>query len=151
MAYKNKEDKNAAQRRYHERNRDKQKAMMKKYYDNNKHKWPDYETVKAGQPAGTRRWYAIKSRYKLTKEQWEAIYDSQGRVCAICKIDSEKTAIDHDHSCCAGDRSCGSCVRSILCVPCNHALGFIRDNPAIAREMAVYLEHWAINDRSGKH
>ena len=31
--------------------------------------------------------------------------------------------IDHNHKCCSSDRSCGHCIRGILCVRCNTHLG----------------------------
>lgn len=145
MAYKNKEDKNAAQRRYHARNRDKQRVMMKKYYENNKDKWPDYETVKAKQAPGTRRWYAIKSRYGLTKNQYLDLLESQNSVCACCEKAYDKYDIDHDHACCPGDRSCGKCVRGIICHGCNCALGYIKEDPETVKRMLKYLK------RHGKH
>lgn len=51
-------------------------------------------------------------------------------------------AIDHDHSCCATGASCGNCVRGILCRRCNSALGYLQDDPRVARQAAEYLQKW---------
>ena len=34
-------------------------------------------------------------------------------------------AIDHNHACCSGKRSCGNCIRGVLHVLCNKNLGFL--------------------------
>lgn len=38
-------------------------------------------------------------------------------------------AIDHDHRCCPGERSCGQCVRGIVCRACNNAMPHTLDTP----------------------
>jgi hypothetical protein len=49
--------------------------------------------------------------------------------------------VDHDHACCAaGKRSCGSCVRGLICRGCNSAAGHVYDSPRVARALADYLE-----------
>lgn len=51
--------------------------------------------------------------------------------------------VDHDHSCCpAGQRSCGKCVRGLICRGCNAAAGQLYDNPNAARSLAAYLDRW---------
>lgn len=48
--------------------------------------------------------------------------------------------VDHDRSCCPGDRSCVRCRRGVLCQWCNCALGYAGDDPDVLRRMAAYIE-----------
>ena len=73
-------------------------------------------------------------------------------ACAICGTDLTAFAldhkrrlrpihaVDHDHACCPGGRSCGSCVRGILCRKCNVAIGYLNDDPALAKAVSDYLD-----------
>ncbi len=49
--------------------------------------------------------------------------------CAICgrPPKSYRLSVDHDHTCCPTDISCGRCVRGLLCAPCNRALGWVEN------------------------
>jgi len=97
------------------------------------------------------RW--IKTHYKLTREQWDALLEAQGGKCAICgrtdPLGIGKTNgfhVDHDHACCPGKKSCGKCVRGLLCNHCNPMLGHADDDPAILRSAADYLDRWRAVD-----
>lgn len=61
-----------------------------------------------------------KHRYGVTEEQYRTMLAEQGNACAVCRVSFEtaRPNIDHDHNCCQGSRSCGKCVRGILCPSC---------------------------------
>jgi hypothetical protein len=47
--------------------------------------------------------------------------------------------VDHDHTCCpSGAKSCGRCLRGLLCAPCNLALGLLRDDEEVALGLVEY-------------
>lgn len=79
--------------------------------------------------------------YNLTMDRLLEMYEG-GSFCEICG-DRTSTAIDHDHACCAGDGSCGQCVRGTLCLNCNHMLGSAKDNLGTLRKAVSYLEGFA--------
>jgi len=77
----------------------------------------------------------------LTVEQYDELLEKQNGVCALCKLPSKFTLqIDHDHSCCPTVYSCGRCVRGLLCVACNRALGLFKDNVGMLKSAISYLE-----------
>lgn len=57
----------------------------------------------------------------LTPEQYKAILEEQGGVCALCKQPPKRTrlSVDHDHACCPSERACERCRRGLLCNICN--------------------------------
>lgn len=67
----------------------------------------------------------LKSKYGLTLEQYNEILESQGGGCAICHKEPVRNplCVDHDHRCCPGSKTCGKCVRGLLCVYCNSTVG----------------------------
>lgn len=48
--------------------------------------------------------------------------------------------VDHDHACCPGSKTCGTCVRGVLCGGCNRAAGCVSDDPDRLHALAWYLE-----------
>lgn len=90
--------------------------------------------------ANSTRWDRIKSRYDLSREEWEDLLKSQGGVCAICKEESIRWHTDHDHSCCPPDKkTCGKCVRGILCNRCNQAIGLLKEKAENFQNAMEYL------------
>lgn len=79
--------------------------------------------------------------YSLTEEKYQALLAAQGGLCAICckSLDQVRSCVDHDHTCCPGGKSCGDCVRQILCDKCNVGLGSFGDNPSLLASAIEYL------------
>jgi DNA repair exonuclease SbcCD ATPase subunit len=120
-------------------------ARSKAYYHRNldECRRKGRETAKArhaADPALKRR-NKLKSDYGMTPEQWQAMFEAQGRKCAICGSEhpNAKPGWNTDHCHKTGR------VRFILCAHCNRGLGAFRDNPEIMRKAADMLE--AIQDK----
>jgi hypothetical protein len=82
--------------------------------------------------------------FGLDDAAFAAMLAEQGGECAACGTTRGPWHIDHDHICCPGSKTCGNCVRAILCASCNCALGFAKDNPATLRALADYLERHGV-------
>lgn len=84
-------------------------------------------------------------KYGLSLDRYFEMLAQQGDKCAICGGTDTGSArhplmlVDHDHACCAGPRSCGKCIRGLICHPCNVALGAAQDDPDRLLAMAAYL------------
>lgn len=90
------------------------------------------------------------SRYGMSADQFMEMAEKQEGACYLCgkPLDLEgrrKVHIDHDHSCCRGDTSCGLCVRGIACAGCNFGIGVFGDSPERLERAAAALR--AANER----
>lgn len=83
----------------------------------------------------------LKIRFGVDIEWYEEQFKKQGSCCALCGIAENQIqgtiknysfSVDHDHI--TGK------IRGILCNPCNRALGFFKDNAAVLRKAADYVE-----------
>jgi hypothetical protein len=94
----------------------------------------------------------MKFLYGVSKEKYDAMELAQNGVCAICKKPESRTlngkvlrlSVDHDHNCCPTKRTCGKCVRGLLCSKCNFILGNSDDNPDILNTAINYLRYYSI-------
>ncbi|OXM65385.1 endonuclease VII domain-containing protein [Amycolatopsis vastitatis] len=94
-------------------------------------------------PRGSSRARRLKHTYNITESTWDQILADQGHQCALCGTDSPGSKgwmVDHDHTCCRGIRSCGACIRGILCGHCNSGLGHFRDSPDRLRKAIDYMD-----------
>jgi hypothetical protein len=143
-------------RRWRNANPEKKRELSKRWYAANREKtreasrrWYRANTKKRQETK--KRWYRANpekqremglKKLTLTIQQYDTLLAAQNGVCAICKqpnSNEKRLSVDHDHRCCPGKRSCGRCVRGLLCTNCNHALGKFRDLPAVLFAAFAYI------------
>jgi hypothetical protein len=105
----------------------------------------EWHFTEAGQAAHWR--IQLRTKYGITPEQYDAMNEAQGGLCAICgKPETHahkrlpgvrKLAVDHCHN--TGK------VRGLLCAICNRAIGLLGDDASLLRRAAEYLERAAVN------
>jgi hypothetical protein len=82
-----------------------------------------------------RRKHRLRCIYGISLEEYDAMLDRQGGVCAICKRKpDEGKALFVDHCHVTGR------VRGLLCGKCNSVLAFGNDDPDILRAAIAYLQ-----------
>ena len=89
------------------------------------------------------------SHHGLTLDNYNEILEFQRFCCALCVGQPEKLQIDHCHKCCptgkfgvsTGARSCGRCIRGLVCRGCNLMLGGYENRSGTLRitELDEYL------------
>jgi hypothetical protein len=91
--------------------------------------------------AGARRRYT----FGLSIEEVDSLIEAQGNACKLCRGDlGESWQVDHDHACCPSKiKTCGKCVRGVLCRRCNIGLGHFRDNPELLIAASLYVSERA--------
>lgn len=88
-----------------------------------------------------------KLKYGMDADQYAHLLKRQNHACAICEepFGGSRPHVDHDHSCCQDQaKSCGKCVRGLLCSGCNNGLGRFNDDPTRLRAAADYLESFCV-------
>lgn len=81
------------------------------------------------------RWAAIYNRYRLTRAEWQDMFDKQHGCCAICgvaqKMLTHPLEIDLDHS--TGK------IRGLLCRKCNSGISLLGDDVDALKKAIGYL------------
>lgn len=95
----------------------------------------------------------LKQNYGINTKKYEEMLKKSNNGCYICgktkkENNNKYLSIDHDHSCCPEKKSCGSCIRGILCDICNRAVGLLKDNPDNAIAVAMYIKNNKPVDKS---
>lgn len=93
---------------------------------------------------------SLVGNFGISLDDLEHLLENQNWKCRICSdeiYDSKVQHVDHDHSCCSGVKTCGRCVRGILCPRCNKGLGNFRDSSEALRSAADYLEEYSRSNR----
>lgn len=109
------------------------KEYRKQHYNDNRQKYIDkarrWETLQGGK---------LFVRYRLTEDDLSSMIAKYDGKCWLCKT-KPAVYVDHDHSCCSGDTTCGKCVRGVLCSGCNTGLGLLGDNIDGLKRAILYV------------
>lgn len=119
-------------RAWYEANREKSIANVKQWQQENADRLNAYRREYNARP--DRKWAMRDAYYRRTygisAEEFDALLEKQGGVCAIC-VGPDPKHLDHDHE--------TGAIRGILCVNCNQGLGKFFDDPELLERAAAYL------------
>lgn len=96
---------------------------IKKWHEENPHKKKEIQAARTPQ----------ERRAEHLRRHWRLTLEEVGGVCHLCgSVTAGSLHVDHDHS--------TGVIRGFLCRPCNTGIGMLKDNPALLRLAAEYLE-----------
>jgi hypothetical protein len=95
------------------------------------------ENERSEKAKGVHRWAAIYTRYKLTKAEWQTIYDMQHGCCGICGVTQGELShpLEIDQDLATGK------IRGLLCRKCNSGIALLGDDIERLRRAIGYLEN----------
>lgn len=62
-------------------------------------------------PKHTKRKWNLSAHYRITPDEFDALFAKQNGKCAICGVAPQRPVVDHDHE--------TKKIRGILCHGCN--------------------------------
>ena len=136
------------QREYRLKNKDKLKEYHKVYRQTHKNdiknnklryytKHKEKILKKMKDPTNRNNLYdwQLRSRYGITLEQYQQMFNNQNGKCAICGVHqvnlTRKLAVDHCHT--------TEKIRKLLCSNCNTGLGMFKHNQIFLQSAIEYL------------
>lgn len=110
------------------------------------------------------REYHLNKKYKLTSAKYVEMAKDGCEICGKHALPYKKLHVDHDHKCCPVTydeegrsgwfKTCGLCVRGIVCDKCNQAIGryergIMRDDYPNKDKIILYVAKYdaLISDR----
>lgn len=148
MAHKDPEVRAAYHREWRENNREERRAYMREWRltpagrENEVRRNERRRLRRATDPAFSESYrdQKFRLRYGLSLAEYDTLLAGQGGRCAVCGTQggedkSSRLHVDHNHT--------TGVVRALLCGGCNHALGFLCEDPARVEALARYAWKWA--------
>lgn len=118
-------------RDYYARNREKVKEATLARYHANPELYRERAKHWASKNPERRRENFLRWRYGITVEEYDAMFERQEGLCAICSVPRKRFHVDHDHE--------TKRVRGLLCNNCNTGIGMFQDNPTLLRLASMYV------------
>jgi len=84
------------------------------------------------------RWAAIKQRYHLTRDEWQAMFDKQHGCCPICGTHQDDLShpLEIDQNLATGK------IRGLLCRKCNSGIALLGEDIDRLKAAIRYLERY---------
>jgi len=86
---------------------------------------------------------SLWTNFRLSWAAFQELIENAAGRCEICGTDDPGTGtrwnVDHDHGCCSTNKTCGKCVRGILCRDCNWEIARMDDDPRRLERAAEYI------------
>lgn len=108
-------------------------VYVKQYAINHKQARKDRDKVHTERNTLRNRNTFLYKKYGITNKDYEEMFLSQNGLCKLCNREytTKNYHVDHCHT--------TGRVRGLLCGPCNTALGLVRENEEVLKNMIKYL------------
>jgi hypothetical protein len=124
----------ARRKRWYQENRQREIARVKAWQQANPERLKAWREKNRDRRLQQLREIHLRNKFSLTVEQYDAILEAQGGMCALCESPPTpgiSLHVDHDHG--SGE------IRGLLCVRCNNALGLFREDPDVLKRAVRYV------------